>query len=212
VICFTEILKQEGKLVQTDEEMLSRILESSKRMDELLTDLLSLSRVSRDDMRLEPTDLSVLAREVVAGLQRAEPDRQIDIAITPGLTAQVDPRFLRIALENLLGNAWKFTRRCPRARIEFSARSDAGRMVYCVRDNGAGFDMAHAAQLFGVFHRLHSDRDFPGTGIGLVIVQRIINRHGGQVWAEGAVNEGASFCFILPADPASAVSSVMPET
>ena len=207
MISFTEILKQESELVARDEDILSRILQSSKRMDEILTDLLSLSRVSRDDIRLEQTDLSALAREILAGLQCAEPDRQMDILIEPGLSTDADPRLLRLALENLLANAWKFTSRSSRARIEFSAKVDSGKLVYCVRDNGAGFDMAHAAHLFGVFHRLHSDRDFPGTGLGLVIVQRVINRHGGQVWAEGAVNEGASFYFTLPADAVPVVGS-----
>ena len=148
-------------------------------------------------MRFQPVDLSAIANSIATELRAAEPKRGVKFSITPGLQACGDERLLRIALENLLRNAWKFTANQPKARIEFGETPGPQR-AYFVRDNGAGFDMAYASRLFGVFQRLHSAAQFPGSGIGLATVQRILNRHGGRAWAESAVNQGATFFFSLP--------------
>jgi len=178
---------------------------ASQRMAQLIDDLLKLSRVTRGEMVREPVDLSRLACSVVEELRQEDPGRRVEVAIQPGVRAEGDGRLLRVVLENLFGNAWKFTSRCEQGRIEFGTAGhaaldpgQAGRTVYFVRDNGAGFDPAYAGKLFGVFQRLHPATEFPGTGIGLATVQRIIHRHRGRIWAEGAVNEGATFYFTLP--------------
>jgi light-regulated signal transduction histidine kinase (bacteriophytochrome) len=171
-------------------------------MAELIDALLALARVTRAPLRHEPVDLTALAEEVAADLRNNDPARQVDITIAPGLAAAGDPRLLRGALDNLLGNAWKFTGKTELARIEVGAApSDdpAKETVFFVRDNGAGFDMAHADRLFGAFQRLHGQAEFAGIGIGLASVQRIIARHGGRVWAEGVPGQGATFFFALPA-------------
>ncbi len=175
-----------------------RIRAGSERMAQLIDDLLQLSRLSRLEMSVVRIDLSAAARDVADSLQRAGPTRQVHFDIEPGLVAWGDAHLMRIALENLLGNAWKFTSRHAQARIQFGATSDSdGRTQYYVRDDGAGFDMAYAGKLFGAFQRLHSISDFEGTGIGLATVQRIIRRHGGSIWAEGKVEQGACFYFTL---------------
>lgn len=196
---FAELLKEhgEGKFDEDEKEMLSQVIQSTYRMEELIQDLLSLSRVSRASLHPKPVDLSFLVRHILSRLQAAEPRRTVELLITPNIKAQGDEGLLRIALENLLNNAWKFTRRCVGSRIEFGAKQYNGRLVYFVHDNGAGFDMADAGKLFGTFQRLHSDEDFPGTGIGLATVQRIIHRHGGKIWADGKPNQGATFYFTL---------------
>ena len=148
-------------------------------------------------MRPAPVNLSTLAADVMAELRQTDPLRQAEIAITPGMVADGDPQLLRIVLQNLLGNAWKFTRNREAARIDFSVNTQDAERVYCICDNGAGFDPAHAGKLFAPFQRLHSEAEFPGTGIGLALVQRIIRRHGGRIWAEGVVDQGATFCFTL---------------
>ena len=186
-----------GRLDDQGRHYLERIQAGSRRMAHLIDDLLQLSRLSRDQMRLQQVDLSALAASVAAELREREPQRDVTFVCGPGLAAAGDPRLLRIALENLLGNAWKFTARQPAARVEFGRGECQGRPAYFVRDNGVGFDMAFAGKLFGAFQRLHSDRDFPGTGIGLATVQRIIHRHGGRIWAEGTVGRGATFSFTL---------------
>ena len=169
-------------------------------MGRLIDDLLALSRVTRSEMRRETVNLSALAESVMDELQRAEPQRLVEVAIQPGLQALGDPQLLRIVLVNLLSNARKFAGRQPQPRIEFGAMPDAdGVPAYFVRDNGVGFDMAYANKLFGAFQRLHSPSEFPGTGIGLATVQRIVQRHGGQVFAEGVPGQGATFSFTLPA-------------
>ncbi|MCX7007585.1 MAG: ATP-binding protein [Kiritimatiellaeota bacterium] len=178
-------------------EHLQTIRGEVARMNELIRALLDLARVSRNEMHVEVVDLSAVCRELEKELRNAEPDRQVELLIAPGLTPQGDPVLLRAVLQNLLGNAWKFTRRRTPGCITFGAQQQAGITVYFVRDNGAGFDMAYAAKLFGPFQRLHAQKDFPGTGIGLATVQRIIHRHGGRVWAEGAVDQGATFYFTL---------------
>jgi light-regulated signal transduction histidine kinase (bacteriophytochrome) len=174
---------------------LGRVRAASRRMALLIDDLLDLSRVSRSALRRQTVDLSAVAREVAAELQRSRPGREARFVIADGLRANGDARLLKIALENLLGNAFKFTEKQPRAIVEFGAAGD--RQTYYVRDNGVGFDMAYATKLFGAFQRLHGTEEFEGTGIGLATVQRIVQRHGGRVWAEGEVGEGATFFFTL---------------
>jgi signal transduction histidine kinase len=174
---------------------LERVRAGSRHMAHLIEDLLNLSRVSRGELRRGPVDLSALARTVAGDLHRAQPERRVEFDIEPGLTAHGDPGLLRVALENLLGNSWKFTRRHPSARIEVRAVVRDGEPVFFVRDDGAGFDMAYADKLFRPFQRLHSADEFEGTGIGLATVQRIVHRHGGRVWGEGTVEGGATFYF-----------------
>lgn len=186
-----------AKLDEQGKRHLHRVRAAAQRMAQLIDDLLSLARVTRSELRLEQVNLSSLAQEIAAELARREPKRQVLLAIAPEVVVRGDSRFLRIALENLLGNAWKFTSQRQAAQIEFGATEREGRPVYFVRDNGAGFDMNCVGRLFGAFQRLHAPEAFPGTGIGLATVQRIIHRHGGRVWAEGRVNQGATFYFAL---------------
>jgi light-regulated signal transduction histidine kinase (bacteriophytochrome) len=166
-------------------------------MSELIDDLLKLSQITRAEMHRSPVDLSVLAREIAGGLQRSEPERQVQWKIADGLSALGDPQLLRVALENLLGNAWKFTGKRTDAAIQFCREECDGQTVFCVRDNGAGFDMAYAKNLFGAFQRMHSVAEFEGMGIGLATVQRVLHRHGGRVWAEAEVDQGAAFHFTV---------------
>ncbi len=177
---------------------LMRIRTAAQRMAQLIDDLLNLSRVTRAPLNPEPTSLSTIAQHIIREMQQTEPNRIVEFSITPNIIANCDPRLMKVVLENLLNNAWKFTSKQNLARIEFGAVEDpADGWVYFVRDNGAGFDMAYVNKLFGAFQRLHTSSEFPGIGIGLAIVQRIINRHGGRVWAEGELNKGAVFCFTL---------------
>ena len=184
-------------LAPTARDYLARVRGATRRMAELIDDLLVLARITRAELVRAPVDLSALAETVVATLRRDHPQRVVAVAIAPGMTASGDARLLTVALENLLGNAWKFTARCADARISFSAAEGPDGRVFTVRDNGAGFDMAYVGKLFGAFQRLHSAIDFPGTGIGLATVGRIIHRHAGKVWAEGALDAGAAFHFTL---------------
>jgi light-regulated signal transduction histidine kinase (bacteriophytochrome) len=181
------------------QDYLNRIRAASQRMAQLIDDMLNLARVTRRSMQFQPVDLSGLANDIVTQLRQAEPGRGAEFHIAEGIVAQGDQRLLRVALENLLGNAWKFTVKCPHATVEFAVNQDNGTPVYVIRDNGAGFDMAYADKLFGAFQRLHTANEFPGTGIGLATVQRVIHRHGGKVWAESAVGKGAAFYFTLRA-------------
>lgn len=180
------------------QDYLSRVRAAAQRMGELIDDLLELSRVGRAALRREVVDLSALARLVASEVERASTDRSIEWVIEPGLEADADPRLLRVVLENLLGNAWKFTANAESARVEIGVLVEDGQRIYRVRDNGAGFDMTYASKLFAPFTRLHSERDFPGTGIGLATVQRIVDRHGGRIWAEGEVGRGATVSFTMP--------------
>ena len=188
---------------------LERVHAGAARMGELIDAVLELSRLSRRPMTRAQVDLSALASEIVAELQSADPDRRVEVEIDGGLLAEADLALVRSVLQNLLANAYKFTSRTPRARVHFGAVEDGGVPVYFVADNGAGFEMAHANGLFLPFHRLHQDSEFPGEGIGLATVVRAVHRHGGVVWAYGAVNQGATFCFSLipgahpPADAAT---------
>jgi len=185
------------KLDERGQDYLRRLRGASQKMGELIDGTLKLSRLTRSEMHHEPIDLSALAEEIANRLQETQPERRVKFVIGKELTANGDPQLLRVLLENLLGNAWKFTGKNPRAKIEFSVDRNNGKKAYFIRDNGAGFDMTYADKLFGAFQRLHEATDFPGTGIGLATVQRIINRHGGTIWAEGAVGKGATFYFTL---------------
>ncbi|MBM4275468.1 MAG: hypothetical protein FJ134_13565 [Deltaproteobacteria bacterium] len=177
---------------------LNHIRESVTRMSELIDALLVLSKVTRAEMRREEVDLSALAQAAAAELRQSDPERQVEFHLAEGLRASGDPGLLRSLLENLLGNAWKFTSKQNGAVIEFGAQlQPQDSPVFFVRDNGAGFDMKYASKLFTPFQRLHGPRDFPGAGIGLATVQRIVQRHGGRVWAEAAPQEGATFYFTL---------------
>jgi light-regulated signal transduction histidine kinase (bacteriophytochrome) len=167
-------------------------------MGALIDALLSLSRVTRSVLKRDVVDFSVLARETAAALAAHEPERDVECAIQEGLRAQADPTLARALIENLLGNAWKFTRKAAHPRIAVGSTEQHGEPVFFIRDNGAGFDMAYAQKLFAPFQRLHQSQEFPGTGIGLATVQRIVRRHGGRIWAEGIVDAGATFFFTLP--------------
>ncbi|MHA1650415.1 MAG: sensor histidine kinase, partial [Candidatus Helarchaeota archaeon] len=185
------------KLDEQGKDYLIRIRNASQRMAQLIDDILQLSRLSRSKMQIEQVNLSEIAREIFADLRNTDPKRQVDIIIQPELIVYGDARLLKIALENLLSNAWKFTSKHPTARIELGVMQINNEPVYYIRDDGAGFDMAYVDKLFGAFQRLHSEKEFEGTGIGLATVQRIIHRHGGRVWAEGAIEKGATFYFTL---------------
>jgi PAS domain S-box-containing protein len=177
---------------------LGRIRRASTRMGDLIDDLLNLARVTRSRLNCEPTGLSEMARLILADLAEAEPARQVQAEVQDGITITGDPILLRDVLQNLLGNAWKFTARRERANIVFGSREENGETVVFVADNGAGFDMKYADKLFGAFQRLHGPHDFEGTGIGLATVQRIIHLHGGRIWAEGHIGKGATFFFTIP--------------
>ncbi len=176
---------------------IERVRRATRRMGQIIDDLLQLSRLARGELRAEAVDMTALAGEVDAALRAAQPERDVEFEAAPGLRATGDSRMLRLVLENLLGNAWKYTSRQPRARIGFGMENGAGCPVFFVRDDGAGFDMAYADKLFGAFQRLHSASEFPGSGIGLATVARIVQRHGGRAWAEGAPGRGATFFFTL---------------
>ena len=176
---------------------LNRIRKASLHMSDLINDLLQLSRITRAVIKDQKVDLSNLAGDVIQKMQQTEPERRVTVEIAPGLTARGDARLLQVVLENLLSNAWKFSSKNPQARIEIGLTRVNDEEVFFVRDNGAGFDIAYAGKLFGPFQRLHGVNEFPGTGVGLATVQRIINRHGGKIWAEGEVGQGATFYFSL---------------
>lgn len=179
-------------------DCLHEILSNAERMGALIDALLALSRVARSDLKTQPVDLSTLFRSITAQFAATDPERTLRIVVQEGLWADVDLQLVRTLFDNLIGNAWKFTSRVPAACIEFGAVDDNGTRVLFVRDNGAGFDMAYAGKLFAPFQRLHTVTEFPGTGIGLATVQRVVHRHGGRIWAEGKVDEGAVFHFTLP--------------
>jgi DNA-binding response OmpR family regulator len=197
---FSKLLLEEyaDKLDANGKRYLDRVCGAAQRIGELVDDLLELSKVGRAELQRRPVDLSDLARKIATELQSANPGRQVQVLIPDGIVANADYRLLQVALENLLGNAWKFTTNVAEAVIEFGGSPRDGVLTYFVRDNGAGFDMAHASRLFTPFQRLHSEAKFPGTGIGLATVHRIVDRHGGRVWAESAVEQGATFLWTLP--------------
>jgi len=197
---FSRILLEDygDKLDADGKDSFNRIRAASQRMGQLIDDLLQLSRHTRSEMRRAPVNLSALARAVVEELQKSDPERQVEFVIEPDLDAEADAGLMRVVLENLLGNAWKFTGKQAAAKIEFGRTTREGTLTFYVRDDGVGFNMGYADKLFGAFQRLHSTAEFPGTGIGLATVQRIIHRHGGRVWAESKPNQGATFYFTLP--------------
>jgi len=196
---FSQALEEDyGSQLDADgRNYLARIRSGSQRMGQLIDDLIELSRLTRTELRRERVDLSALARRIGDELRDQYPGQDVDFKVEEGMYVMGDPRQLGIALNNLIGNAWKYTSKQPQPQIEFGSQSQDGHCVYFVRDNGAGFDMNYVDKLFGVFQRLHTASEFPGNGIGLATVQRIMNRHGGQVWAESAVGQGATFYFSL---------------
>jgi signal transduction histidine kinase len=199
---FTRILKEDyGRLLdRVGNDHLERVLGASARMHSMIDSLLALSQLSAQPLQQECVDLSALAQQVLEELRRAAPDRPADCHVQPGLNVRGDATLLRMVLENLLGNAWKYSGKCERVQIRFEALEDAarGERVFVVSDRGAGFDMRFAERLFGVFQRLHSASDFQGTGVGLASARRIVRRHGGDIWAESEVGQGARFYFTLP--------------
>ena len=197
---FTRILKEDyGRLLdRAGNDHLDRVLGASTRMHSMIDSLLALSHLSSQSLRHETVDLSLLASQVVEELRRGTPTRSVDAQVQPGLRVQGDPTLLRMVLENLLGNAWKYSGKRDHAEIRFESEQRQGERVFVVIDNGAGFDMRFADRLFGVFQRLHSASDFQGTGVGLASARRIVRRHGGDIWAESEVGQGARFYFTLP--------------
>jgi signal transduction histidine kinase len=197
---FSQILIEDHhrELNPVGQEHLGRIAKAAQRMDEIIETLLSLARFSQCRLKRSLVDLSEMAHRSIADLQNAHKERSVEVVIAPQLSADCDGSLIRLALDNLLSNAWKFSAKRPDSRIEMGCRSDGDTPIYFIRDNGAGFDSDHAQGLFEPFHRLHRQKDFEGTGIGLATVQRIISRHGGRIWAESKPREGATFFFTLP--------------
>lgn len=196
---FTRILKEDygRQLDRVGNDHLDRVLGAAARMNHMIDALLTLAKLSQQPLARQPVNLSQLAAYVVDDLKRGAPERAAEIEIEPGLQVRGDPTLLRLVLENLIGNAWKYTARCKKAHIVFGAETIEGKRTYVVRDNGAGFDMRSADRLFGLFQRLHSTNDFPGNGVGLASVKRIVRRHGGDVWADAEPGRGAAFHFTL---------------
>lgn len=203
---FTRIVKEDygRQLDRVGNDHLDRVLAAGARMNQMIDAVLTMARLASQPLTRQPVDLSQLASFIVDDLRRGAPQRQVEVQIEPGLRTRGDPTLLRLVLENLLSNAWKYSARNPQACIEFGATQEpggpsgsVGRRVFAVRDNGAGFDMRMADRLFGLFQRLHSVKDFPGTGVGLASVRRIVQRHGGEVWAESEPGHGATFFFTL---------------
>lgn len=195
----TALLEDFGSTLEpTAQTYLDCIMRAGRKMEHLIEALLSLSRISRQEMTVTNVDLSHLARQCQATLQESDPARRVDFRIPEQLPVQADPLLMRVALEHLLGNAWKFAGKRERATIEVGQVMEGDTAVYFVRDDGAGFDPRFAERLFGPFQRMHREDEFPGLGIGLATVQRIIHRHGGKIWAEANVDAGATFFFTLP--------------
>lgn len=186
-----------GAVDSRGQDYLQRVSAAALRMSELIDDLLTLSRISRTPLSRGPVDLSAIATRVAGDLER-EHHRAVTTTIADGMQANADDRLMQIVFENLLDNAWKFTTKVPEPSVEIGSQSIDGVTAFYVRDNGAGFDEAYASKLFAPFQRLHSDKEFAGTGIGLATVQRIVRRHGGRVWASATLNGGATFYFTLP--------------
>src|SRR5512138_1425501 len=196
---FSQILRESAPAGLDDKSLhyLQRIHEASQRMSNLIEDLLGLSRISRAELNARPASLSQIAAEAAAAVRERYPDREVELVIAPDMDVHGDIRLLRIAMENLLDNAWKYTAHANPARVTVGVEESTEGLVYYVQDNGVGFDMRYAGKLFAPFQRLHPESEFPGTGIGLVTVQRIIARHGGRVWVDAKPNLGATFYFTL---------------
>lgn len=199
VAAFAKILSDDYATVLDVEgqRLLTRVVAGAHRMDQLISDLLRLARISRTRPAVEPIDLSVLVRQIVTEMRGADPERDLEVTVPDAMPSSGDEKLLTIALENLLRNAWKFTSKTEKPRIEVGFTHTPFTTIYFVKDNGAGFAPEHAEQLFAPFQRLHAGSDFEGTGIGLAIVQRIIHGHRGRIWAEAAPNQGATFFFTL---------------
>ncbi len=199
---FSHALLQDlaGTLEGENLENLNRIRRSTQKLSTLIEEILRLSRISRAEMRQDRVNLSTLVHELVAKLKQADSGRNIELVIQDGVECYGDPTLLGLAVNNLIENAWKYTKRQDKACIQFYSYLNKATRVYCVKDNGIGFDMRFAEKIFNVFHRLHSTDEYPGTGVGLAIAQRVIHRHSGRIWAEGVPNEGASFCFMVGSD------------
>lgn len=196
---FARILKEDygRQLDRIGNDHLERVLTAAARMNAMIDAMLSLARLSAQPIARQPVDLSQLAHWVIEDLRRGAPERSVSVDIEPALQATGDPTLLRQVIENLLANAWKYSSRVEQAQIGFGRSEREGRLVFEVKDNGAGFDMRSAERLFGLFQRLHGANEFPGTGVGLASVRRIVRRHGGDIWAESAPGEGARFYFTL---------------
>ena len=188
---FSSTLNEEGA------EFLQRISLAASQMSELIESLLSLSRLTRGELTYKVIDISVMSQEILEKMQLQEPERHITWTVAPELLANVDEKLFRTALENLLGNAWKYTSKSEEPSIEMGSMTKDGQLIYFVKDNGVGFNMDNAGKLFGAFQRLHTEAEFPGHGIGLATIQRIIHRHGGTIWAEAELDKGATFYFTL---------------
>jgi light-regulated signal transduction histidine kinase (bacteriophytochrome) len=186
------------KLDETGKTYLERVRAATQKMGLLIDDMLKLSRITQSELKREAVDLSKMVLAIAEGHQKINPDRSFDVTVQEGIMVQGDPYLMKIAMENLIGNAWKFTGKEAHPRIEFGTTVRDGEAACFIRDNGVGFDMAYVSKLFGAFQRLHTTDEFPGTGIGLATVQRIIHRHGGRVWAEGEIGKGATFYFKVP--------------
>jgi PAS domain S-box-containing protein len=186
-----------GKLDEVGHDYLNRVRRAAQRMGMLIDDLMRLARITRAEMKKTPIDLTLLAQEVIADLHKHRGYSESPFKVQPNLAVIGDPALLRIMMENLLDNAWKYSSKIAEPHIEVGSLLDKGRTVYFVRDNGAGFDMAYVGKLFGAFQRLHQADEFPGTGVGLATCRRIIHRHGGEIWAEGQTGKGAVFSFTL---------------
>jgi light-regulated signal transduction histidine kinase (bacteriophytochrome) len=197
---FAQILLEDykDKLDAAGQDCLQEIHQNAVRMGGLIDALLSLSRVTRSELRLEWLDLSAMARAVIAELAKSEPQRVVEVIVGDRLHALIDRALARTLMDNLIANAWKFTSKTSAAVIEFGSSEVQGTRSFFVRDNGVGFEMAYAIKLFAPFQRLHAAAEYPGTGVGLATVQRIVHRHGGRIWADGAVGQGATFYFNLP--------------
>jgi signal transduction histidine kinase len=196
---FSQTIEEDcaDRLDDAGRDSLRRVRAAARRMGTLIDEMLNLSRLSRTELRRERLDLGVAAASILADLARSGQGRHVEVRIDRDLVADADPQLVRIALENLLDNAWKYTSKTQRALIEVGSSPNGAARTFYVRDNGAGFDMTYSSKLFGAFQRLHSPQEFDGTGVGLATVQRIVHRHGGKIWADGAVNAGATFYFTL---------------
>lgn len=202
ILGFGRLIREDyqGKLDTALNDYLKRIEHSAIQMKSLIDDILNLSKISRQEIKKQQTNLSQIALSIIEELKASQPQRVVKVDIQDNMIANVDKNLIHIALSNLLGNAWKFTGKTPDARIRFNKQIKNGKSIYSIKDNGAGFDMKRSENLFTPFRRLHSDQEFSGTGIGLAIVERVIERHGGRIWAEGEINKGATFFFTLDDD------------
>jgi signal transduction histidine kinase len=195
--CQAVLEDYDEKLDESGRNYLRRVRAASQRMSQLIDAMLNLARLTRAEVHTQTFDMTAMVKSILEDFQKLEPDRQVECVVAKNVFATADPQLLRAVLENLLGNAWKFTRQQSHSRIEFGHGQFKGQSAYFVADNGAGFDMTYVHKLFGAFQRLHAYTEYPGVGVGLATVHRIIQRHGGQIWAEGAVNQGATFHFTL---------------